>query len=57
LATISQLQTSQENDMAKGNNRRGREEKKPKQKKTAPAPILSLNKGLTIAKKPKAKKT
>lgn len=42
--------------MAKGQNRRGREDKKPKQKKAEPAPVPSFNKGLTIDTKPKPKK-
>lgn len=43
--------------MAKGKDRRGREEKKPKQKKSEPSPPPSFDKGLTIVTKPKAKKT
>ncbi|WP_268892968.1 hypothetical protein [Pseudooceanicola pacificus] len=42
--------------MAKGKNRRGREEKKPKQKKAEPIPAPSFSKGLTIETKPKGKK-
>lgn len=43
--------------MAKGKSRRGREDKKPKQKKADPAPAPSFSKGLTIDTKPKGKKT
>ncbi|WP_281253502.1 hypothetical protein [Thalassospira mesophila] len=43
--------------MAKGKNRQNREEKKPKQKKVEVAAVPSFNKGLTIATKPKTKKS
>lgn len=42
--------------MAKGKSRRGREDKKPKQKKIEPAPTPSFSKGLTIDSKPPGKK-
>lgn len=42
--------------MAKGKNHRGREDKKPKQKKAEPIPVPSFAKGLTIDTKPKGKK-
>ena len=43
--------------MAKGKDRRGREEKKPKQKKTELAPAPSFSKGLTVDSKPPGKKS
>ncbi|SHN16728.1 hypothetical protein [Roseibium suaedae] len=42
--------------MAKGKNRRDREDREPKQKKTTPIPPASFNKELTFETKPKAKK-
>ncbi|EAV41261.1 hypothetical protein [Roseibium aggregatum] len=42
--------------MAKGKSRRGKEDRKPKQKKTKPVPAPSFSKGLTIETVPKAKK-
>lgn len=42
--------------MAKGKSRRGREEKKPKQKKAEAAPVASFNTSLNIGKKPTPKK-
>ena len=42
--------------MAKGKSRRGREDRKPKQKKTKPVPLPSFSKGLSIETSPKAKK-
>ncbi len=41
--------------MAKGKSRRGREDRKPKRKKTTPVPPTSFNKELTFETKPKAK--
>ncbi|WP_417627165.1 hypothetical protein [Pararhodobacter aggregans] len=42
--------------MAKGKSRRGREDKKPKQTKAAPAPVMSFSKGLTPDTATKLKK-
>lgn len=42
--------------MAKGKSRRGRENKKPKQKKAETVPAASFSTGLSIGTKPKAKK-
>lgn len=42
--------------MAKGRSRRGKEDRKPKQKKTKPAPSPSFGKVLSIETSPKAKK-